>query len=232
MAFSCTASGQTVTYAETDGGAGEILPGRSWSFTVGVTAPVVSTAPVCAFYTLSGDGSGGEPHEVIDCGTCLPAKGSVTIVKQTVPQVAGGQAFAFAGDLGGFSLTGGQSSTIANLVPGTYRVAEILPANWKLTQITCVDPDGGSTFNLATATASIDLDAGENVTCTFLNTAQGSVTIVKQTVPQNTGGQLFAFAGGLGGFSLTGGESRTIPNVGPGSYAVTETCLLYTSRCV
>ncbi|MBK9090529.1 MAG: IPTL-CTERM sorting domain-containing protein [Holophagales bacterium] len=222
VAFSCTASGQTVTYADTDGGAGEILPGRSWSFTVGVTAPATSTAPVCAFYTLSGDGSGGEPHEVIDCGTCLPAKGSVTIVKQTAPQDAGGQMFAFAGSLGAFSLTGGQSRTISSLVPGTYDVTETLPSGWKLTQITCIDPDGGSTFNLATSSARIDVDAGEHVTCTFLNTAQGSVTIVKQTAPQDTGGQMFAFAGGLGAFSLTGGQSRTTSNLGPGTYDVTE----------
>jgi hypothetical protein len=223
VAFACSASGQAVTYADTDEGAGEIVPGRSWSFSVGVTAPATSTTPVCAFYTLSGDGSGGEPHNLIDCGTCLPAQGSVTIVKETVPQDAGGQTFAFAGGLGAFSLTGGQSRTIPNLGPGTYNVAEALPAGWELSQITCIDPDGGSTFTLATSSASIDLDAGEHVTCTFLNTAQGSVTIVKQTLPQDAGSQLFAFAGGLGAFSLTGGQSRTIPNLGPGTYAVTET---------
>ena len=70
VAFSCTASGQTVTYVDTDGGPGEILPGRTWSFGVDVTAPATATGPQCAFYTLSGDGSGGEPHNIIDCGIC------------------------------------------------------------------------------------------------------------------------------------------------------------------
>ena len=224
VAFSCRASGQTVTYSDTNGGAGEIAPGRSWNFSVNVTAPATTTTPKCAFYTLAGDGSGGEPHNVIDCGICLPAKGSVTIVKETVPQNAGGQMFAFAGGLGAFSLTGGQSKTIPNLDAGTYNVTEALPPGWKLTKITCVDPDNGTTFNLATSSASIDLDAGENVTCTFLNTAtESSVTIVKKTLPENAGGQMFAFTGGLGAFSLTGGQSRTSPNLRPGSYNVTET---------
>ena len=180
VAFSCTASGQTVTYVDTNGGPGEILPRRTWSFRVKVTAPSTAAGSQCAFYTLSGDGSGGEPHNIIDCGTCLAA-GSVTIVKQTVPQNAGGQTFAFAGGLGAFSLTGGQSSTIPNLRAGTYDVTETQPAGWKLSQITCVDPDGGTTFNLATSTARIDLDAGERVTCTFLNQSQG--TVVSTGIP-------------------------------------------------
>ena len=223
VAFSCSASGQTVTFTDSDGGPGEVLPGRSWSFSVVVTAPATATAPACAFYTLSGDGSGGEPHDVIDCGMCLPAQGTVTIVKQTDPQDGGGQTFAFAGGLGSFSLAGGQSRTTSDLAAGTYDVTETLPAGWKLSRITCADPDGGSTFDLATSTARIDVDAGEHVTCTFLNTAQGSVTIVKQTVPQDASGQTFAFAGGLGGFSLTGGQSRTVADLGPGAYDVSET---------
>lgn len=72
VAFSCAASGQTITYTDTNGGPGEILPGRSWSFCVDVTAPAAATGSQCAFYTLSGDGSGGEPHSVIACGTCQP----------------------------------------------------------------------------------------------------------------------------------------------------------------
>jgi len=73
VAFSCSASGQTVTYADTDGGAGEVLPGRTWSFSVNVTAPASATTPQCVFFTITGDGAGGEPHSIIECATCLPA---------------------------------------------------------------------------------------------------------------------------------------------------------------
>jgi hypothetical protein len=85
VVFSCTASGQTVTYVDTNGGAGEILPGRTWTFCVDVTAPATATTPQCAFYTLSGDGSGGEPHNVIGCGTCLPAQPTPTSTPTLTP---------------------------------------------------------------------------------------------------------------------------------------------------
>jgi hypothetical protein len=73
VSFSCSASGQTVNYVDNDGGPGEIVPGRSWTFSVNVTAPAAETGPQCVFYTLSGDGSGGGPHEIIECAICLPA---------------------------------------------------------------------------------------------------------------------------------------------------------------
>jgi plastocyanin len=222
VAFSCTAAGQTVTFADSDGGAGEVCPERSWSFCVDVTAPVTETDPICAFYTVSGDGAGGQPHDVIDCGTCLPAEGTVTIVNETQPADAGGQLFDFSGDLGAFSLTSGQSTTVAGLGSGSYDVSEALPAGWDLTQITCDDPDGGSAVDLAAATATIDVDPGEHITCTFLNIAQGSVTIIEQTDPMDAGGQAFDFAGDLGALSLTGGQSFTVTGLGPGSYDVSQ----------
>ncbi|MCP4591848.1 MAG: hypothetical protein GY842_14020, partial [bacterium] len=101
--FNCTAGGQNVTYSDNNGGPGEICPDQSWSFCVNVTAPASASGTICAFYSLTGDGSGGDPHEIIDCGTCMAVQGSVTIVKQTVPADSGGQLFDFTGDLGAFS---------------------------------------------------------------------------------------------------------------------------------
>ncbi len=85
VAFSCSAVGQTVTFVDTDGGPGEILPGRSWSFCVDVTAPATAITAQCAFYTLTGDGSGGEPHSIIECGLCLPAAPTPTSTPTATP---------------------------------------------------------------------------------------------------------------------------------------------------
>ena len=58
--------------------------------------------------------------------------------------------------------SGGTASIdFIELVPGTYDVAETVPAGWDLTSATCSDgsdPD------------AIGLDRGETVTCTFVNT--------------------------------------------------------------
>lgn len=174
-----------------------------------------------------------DPGETV---TCLftdteqppPAEGSITIVKDAQPDSA--QSFGFTGDLGAFSLTdqgtGGQSVTFPGLAPGSYQVTEQLPAGWNLAAITCVDPDQGTTVSLATATATIDLDGGESVTCTFVDTsAGGTVTIVKDAVPE--GAQGFQFITDLGAFILTDdgtgtADSATFTGVAAGSYDVTE----------
>ncbi len=220
VALACEAGGQNVTYSDTDAGAGEVCPGESWSFCVDVTAPTGDTQPRCVFYTLSGDASGAEPHDIIDCATVQAAQGSVTIANDALPADTG-QAFEYSGDLGAFSLAADGSITVSPLLPGTYDVTEVLPAGWDLGQITCDDPDGGTTVDLATSTVRIDLDADESVVCTFHNTAQGSVTITNDTVPQDAA-QTFEYAGDLGAFSLTGGGSRTFSGLSAGTYDVTE----------
>ena len=52
---------------------------------------------------------------------------------------------------------------------GAYSIVERGKDDWHVAAITCVDPDGQTTVNPTAGTASIDLDAGENVTCTFVN---------------------------------------------------------------
>jgi hypothetical protein len=160
--------------------------------------------------------------EEIVCTFRNTALGAVTIAKETEPTDAGDQVFEFTGDLGAFTVRGGESSAFSELVPGTYAVSESLPGGWQLTGLTCSDPDGGTTVDLAAGTASLDVDAGETITCTYVNTATAaSVTIVKSTLPHDSGGP-FSFSGDLGAFALPGGGSRTFPLLSPGSYEVVE----------
>ncbi|NEZ02526.1 hypothetical protein G4Y73_00010, partial [Wenzhouxiangella sp. XN201] len=103
-------------------------------------------------------------------------------------------------------------------VPGNYSSTETVPANWKLTGISC--NDGNSSGDVGTATANFVLDPGETVACVFTNTQGGSITVEKQTLP-NGSPQAFAFAGDVAG-SLADGNSITIL-VDPGTYTSTET---------
>ncbi|MFN8457935.1 MAG: hypothetical protein U0401_25340, partial [Anaerolineae bacterium] len=124
------------------------------------------------------------PGENIVCNftnTFNTMVGSITIVKSATPTST--QSFTFTGTLGSFSLvddgTLSNRQSSLNLTPGTYVVNESSLTGWSLTGLTCNDPDNGSSVNLAGRSASIDLDASENVLCTFTNAqVQSSPTTV------------------------------------------------------
>ena len=101
----------------------------------------------------------------------LPA-GTIIIEKVTDPP--GGTGFGFTDDIAApnsFSLDDGGMQTFTNLASGTYTVTEDDPSPaFTLSDLVCQDPDGGSAVDLGARTATIDLDAGETVTCTFTNT--------------------------------------------------------------
>ena len=153
------------------------------------------------------------------CSTTTP--GSITVVKQTNPD-GSAQKFEFDTDYGSnFSLADGEQNDSGNLVPGTYSVAEVnIPAGWSLTSATCSDQSNPNSINLA---------AGEHVTCTFTNTQEetppptpGSITVVKQTNPDGSA-QKFEFDTDYGSnFSLADGEQNDSGNLVPGTYSVAE----------
>ncbi|NEZ02535.1 hypothetical protein G4Y73_00055, partial [Wenzhouxiangella sp. XN201] len=125
--------------------------------------------------------------------------------KQTNPQ-GSPESFAFTGDALG-SLSDGEQIVVDNLAAGNYSATESVPAAWELTDIVCNDAD--SSGDLTTATANFVLDAGETVTCVFINKSltatDGTITVLKQANPSDTGDS-FGFSGDLGNFSLMHGE--------------------------
>ena len=158
------------------------------------------------------------PGENVTCVFSNTKESSVTITKQTDPAGSSEQ-FDFGGGLGAFSLSGatGSNSHSVQVDPGTYAVTEAAKAGWDLTQLTCTDgsPTGGQT-------ATISVSVGEDVTCVFRNTRQGTITIVKQTDPAGSTEDFdFSGDGPLGSFALSEGEAHTV-SVAPGSYSVTE----------
>jgi LPXTG-motif cell wall-anchored protein len=162
------------------------------------------------------------PGESVVCTFSNTEEGSITIVKDASP--ADDTAFGFTGDLGAFSLSDPSNTTevTSGLLPGTYDVTETALAGWALTGLVCSD---GSPTDLASGTASIDLAAGENVICTFTNTEEGSITIVKDADPADD--TAFGFTGDLGAFSLSdpSGTTKVTGGLLPGTYEVTETAL-------
>jgi LPXTG-site transpeptidase (sortase) family protein len=170
---------------------------------------------------------------------------SLTIIKDAVPNDA--QDFSYTGTGpsdynfgGGFSLDDDADPTLPNsrtftkLDPGTYTLTEgALPAGWSFSNLVCTDPDGGSSVNIGTRTATIDMDLGESITCTYTNTKLGSIVITKDSMPDDA--QDFSYTGsGPSGYNFGGGFSldddsdatlpntRTFSNLTPGSYTLTE----------
>src|SRR4051794_14378947 len=170
-----------------------------------------------------------EANEHVTCTFVNTKRGSITIVKDAVPN--DGQDFAFTGDVGAFSLDDDANATLpstrtfTNLDPGSYAVTEGALSGWDLTGLSC-DDNAGTTVNIGTRTATIDLDPGQDITCTYTNTKRGSITIIKDASPNDP--QDFAYTG-LGGFTLDDDSDATLSNtftsgnLAPGSYTVTET---------
>jgi uncharacterized repeat protein (TIGR01451 family) len=156
--------------------------------------------------TINGSGGGfvdlsaqaTAPGSNIACTFTNNALGSITIVKDAQPDSA--QDFTFVSaesPLLNFNLdddadaTLPNSRTIPGLASGIYTVTESLAPGWTLTSIACVDADGGTTTNLLLRSAVIDLDPGENITCTFVNGATG-IADLQIAKTNNSAGPLVA----------------------------------------
>ncbi|HYC89729.1 MAG TPA: IPTL-CTERM sorting domain-containing protein [Thermoanaerobaculia bacterium] len=96
-----------------------------------------------------------------------PTTGTIRILKSTSP--AGGTNFPFTQTItnGAFTLDDGGEQLFSNVPAGRYTVTEGTVAGWSLTDVTC--GDGDSTGNAFSRTATINLQGGEIVTCTFRN---------------------------------------------------------------
>jgi hypothetical protein len=192
-------NGYTVTEGST---AGYDLASIDCSASSGVT-PVTNVAAGTVTFDIDSE------TDVVDCTYTNRAKGTLVVEKITSD---GAGTFAFtSGQLGAFSLTttaagtgGKDSTTFADIAPGTYSVAEAVPAGWTLASATCSDGSNP---------ASVKVDAGETVTCTFVNArVRGAVRIHKTRAHA---------AFGLGGTYPHPGVTFTVSSMGQASASVT-----------
>jgi hypothetical protein len=92
---------------------------------------------------------------------------ALTVVVATRPKQA--LTFAFALDTRRFTLRSapGVNQTRFELDPGTHQLREFPHRFWPVSEIDCSDPDNGSQLDVEQGSATVDVDAGEQFTCTF-----------------------------------------------------------------
>jgi uncharacterized repeat protein (TIGR01451 family) len=102
--------------------------------------------------------------------------GSLEIRKETNPD-GSAESFAFTAsyEAAGFALTDGGAFGPTDLEPGDYTVAEVLTqaqidAGWSLAAIECSED---AVIDLAAGSATVTIDAGDAVVCTFENELEG-----------------------------------------------------------
>lgn len=121
--------------------------------------------------------------------TCAPTTGSITVIKDSQPDDLDDITFYLTGSVSDFfnldddsDATLPNTDTFTDLTAGTYTVREdYVTRRWTPSTITCSDDN--SHGNLPTSpTATINLAAGENVTCTFTNTRNTGTLVVKKLI--------------------------------------------------
>jgi hypothetical protein len=141
--------------------------------------------------------------DVLDCTYTNKARGTIVVEKITDD---GFGAFGFTSNTlspSSFTLTttaagaaGKDSRTFSDLAPGTFDVAETVPAGWNLVSSSCSD---------GSDPASIGLSSGETVTCTFHDARETGAIVITKTRKHAAGGSGDQPHPGVT-FTVTGGE--------------------------
>ncbi|MBT2517472.1 hypothetical protein J7E29_08515 [Streptomyces sp. ISL-90] len=170
--------------------------------------------------------------ETVTCVFTNEQQGAIVINK--LVEGVNDAEFDFSSDtLGDFSIDtvdGFGTVTFDNLVPGAYDVSEDPLTGFDTTNLVCVDPDDGTVVSFEDFSASIDLDAGETVECTFTNTERGLIFVDKETLPNEFDQDFeFAFGGGEGPIDFTLNDATDAEDdfwssgfIVPGTYTVDE----------
>ncbi|HUG07815.1 MAG TPA: hypothetical protein VMP13_02770, partial [Acidimicrobiia bacterium] len=232
QSFEFTASYDGDGFSLADGesnNSGDLAPGN---YAVSETVPA-------GWSLVSATCDNGDDPDAIDLGagetvTCtfvndedevLPEPGEIIVEKQVTAGSDTSVAFTF--NTTGFTLADntladGESSSSGDLDAGNYAVSETVPAGWSLVSATCDNGDDPS---------SIDLGAGETVTCTFVNDELPEEVEVGEIIVQKVvlnGSATFAFTFDTVGFTLADntlahGQSSSSGEIAVGDgYAVSE----------
>ena len=170
-----------------------------------ITANIVTVNPVntavAGTYTVTynvSDAAGNPAAEVtrtVNVVETAPTTGTITIVKDAVLNHA--QDFEYRLRSGAFDqsffLDDDSDGTLSNnrvfadLTPGEFDLQENGVGGWTVVSISCQDADLGTTVDLNARSATVDLDAGENITCTFTNAPTQAISGMKFSDLDNDG---------------------------------------------
>lgn len=122
-----------------------------------------------------------DAEETVTCTFTNTKRANIVVIKDAISNNA--QDFTFNNDFGNgnpatFQLDDDNNATLSNsrnseVLPGTYSVSEDAVAGWQQESATCTN---GETID------SIDVAAGETVSCTFVNERLARIVLVKNTV--------------------------------------------------
>ena len=233
----------TLTITAPDGAVTDVTGGGIPLITSVSSFTSVPVSYVVSYAHSGGDGildatanySGGTSHTPIihstvgaSNGISVIMEGHIIVDKVTNPS-ADPQSFDFDAVGSGyndFSLTDVATPNDQALipVPDAYSVSETVPGGWSLATPVCISSLGDTE-----SAGSLELDAGETITCTFTNTEKGHVIIEKNATPDSS--QVFTFNNNFGSphpptFTLTDDSTPGFPSydaeILPGTYAVSE----------
>ena len=221
-------AGDTTSFTIAASGSGTITGGGAGSVT-DATDKVYEVTPgtysVAETVPTGWDKTGDTCQSVVVAAgaeaTCVltnTKRGRLTVQKTTVP-AGDATSFTIAAS-GNGTITGGGAGSVTDatdkvyeVTPGTYSIAETVPAGWDKTGDTC---------------QAVVVAAGADVTCLLTNTRRGTLKVQKTTLPAGDTTNFTIAASGSG--TITGGGAGSVTDatdkvyeVTPGTYSVAET---------
>jgi hypothetical protein len=109
--------------------------------------------------------------------TAAPQQTGTLVVRLVTDPTPSGATWKYSGAGSAFKLGSTVTDRTATLQPGTYQLHETGGRAGQprtLTALECIDPSGATTASVAQASASVALQDGETVTCTFTHRALGA----------------------------------------------------------
>ncbi len=253
--WNCTQSGSVLTCVYSGGQIAQNL--HFPAVNIQATAQTPGSFSNCAKVTING-ASDSDMQDNRDCRAYEVTRGpagptaSIRIIKDASPDdpqdfqftATGTGVYDFVLDDDPSNGARPNSITFSNLMPGTYNFSEGAMTGWisggtgygGTVNCTDIPHPTRSTFTPTTSSVSIALVAGDEVTCTFINTKRpattgfGTVTIIKDAAPDDAQDFFFLFGTSGGSFVLDDDgisnnpypNQTTLPGLAAGPWTFTE----------